>query len=96
MAVPDDIRIKIEDALREFCERRVPEHVRDKVRLNFTIRGNTVLLFEERPRWNNPSEWINLKIAQLRFDAILTIGHCTVGTATASGIIIRLFAQRKI
>ena len=68
MALPNDIQRKVEDALREFCEMRIPEHVRDQIRLTFTIRGNTVLLSEERPRWNNPSEWINIKIAQFRFD----------------------------
>ena len=70
MALQNEIKNEVENALRKFCERRVPEHVRDKVRLNFPIRGNSVILFEERPRWNKPTEWINSKVAQFRFDPL--------------------------
>ena len=68
MPLPADLRSKIERSLRSFCERRVPEDVRDQVRLSFSVRGHSVELLEERPRWNNPSEWVSLKIAQFRFD----------------------------
>ena len=68
MGLPKDLNEKIEETLRNFCDKRVPEHVRNEIRLTFSIRGSSVLLSEERPRWNNPSEWLSSKVAQFRFD----------------------------
>jgi hypothetical protein len=68
MSLPDELRKTVEETLQVFCERRVPKRVRDQVRLSFSIRGNSALLVEERPRWDEPSEWLSLKIAQFRFD----------------------------
>ena len=68
MSLSLELRKKIEESLKSFCERRVPEHVKDRVRLSFSIWGNSVLLVEERPRWDKPSEWLSIKIAQFRFD----------------------------
>ncbi|UCF05395.1 MAG: DUF3024 domain-containing protein [bacterium] len=42
--------------------------MRDKVRLKYKIRGNNVTLFEERPTFTDPSLWIDIKLAQFRFD----------------------------
>jgi DUF3024 family protein len=57
------------EKLRRFCEDRVPEHVRDKVRLEIITRGKHVQLNERRPPWTGrPGEWTTSKIAQLRYD----------------------------
>jgi hypothetical protein len=42
--------------------------MRDKVRLKYKIRGNSVTLFEERPTFTDPGLWIDIKLAQFRFD----------------------------
>ncbi len=68
MALPELTRKKIEKVLNEYCEGRVPPHVRDKVRLNYSFRGNSVSLFEERPAFLKPEKWINCMVAQFRFD----------------------------
>ena len=68
MSLPVDLKEKVEELLRSFCERRVPENVRDQIRLSVSVRGNSVLLSEERPRWDKPSEWLSMKIAQFRFN----------------------------
>jgi hypothetical protein len=39
-----------------------------QVRLSFRIRGNNVTLFEERPAFRYPSNWVTISIAQFRFD----------------------------
>jgi hypothetical protein len=68
MRLPGDVQEQIEETLRNFCDKRVPEHARNEIRLSFSVRGNSVLLSEERQRWNNPSEWLTMRIAQFRFD----------------------------
>jgi hypothetical protein len=68
MALPEDIRIRIEKRLREYCEKKVPPKYRDELRLGFKVRGNSVTLFEERPSFTNPSEWVDIVVAQFRYN----------------------------
>lgn len=57
--------IRVLDA---YCERRVPLHVRDKVALQFRIQRQDVVLFEKRPRFNRPGEWVESGVAKFRFN----------------------------
>jgi hypothetical protein len=50
----------------EFCDRRIPNHVKDKVRLTYTIKSNEIVIFEER-LVDNPSAWMEMEIAKLRY-----------------------------
>ena len=70
MPLPELIRKLVESKLSDYCDNKVPFHVRDRVRLTYKIRGNMVTLLEERPRWDAPedSEWVKSKVAQFRFD----------------------------
>jgi hypothetical protein len=68
MSLSDTVKHHVETELRAFCERRVPLEVRDKVRLTYGFRGNAVTLYEDRPRWKDPSQWGHMAIAQFRFD----------------------------
>jgi len=54
--------------MTSYCERRVPPHVRDQVRMHHEFRGDSVTLFEDRPRWDKPEVWIHNPIAQFRFE----------------------------
>jgi len=58
----------IEERLSAYCEQRVPVHVRDQVRLTFKIRGNSVTLFEQRPSFPERKNWVDILIAQFRYD----------------------------
>jgi Protein of unknown function (DUF3024) len=49
------------------CERRVPDHLRDQIRLNYRVANHEIVICEERPRWDKSSEWIELEIAKLRY-----------------------------
>ncbi len=53
-------------ALSAYCD-RVPVRVRDKLRHDFRIRGNAVELFEVRPRYDRPSEWMEAPVAKFRY-----------------------------
>jgi hypothetical protein len=68
MVLPEIIHKKVERELAAFCERRIPAHVRDKLRLTFEFRADSVTLFEDRPLWNDPAQWTHSKVAQFRFD----------------------------
>ena len=67
MALPELIKHGAEKKLTAFCERRVPAHVRDQIRLIFKFRGNAVTLIETRPYFKDPSTWTESPVAQFRF-----------------------------
>ena len=68
MPLSDTVKHQVESQLRAFCERRVPPDIRAKVNLTFDFRATSVTLYENRPRWNDPSQWTHMAIAQFRFD----------------------------
>jgi len=68
MALSEFIRKLVEIKLTEYCLNRVPESIRDEIKIIFKIRGNNVTLFETRPFYQDPSIWTENPIAQLRFD----------------------------
>lgn len=68
MPLPELTQKRIESSLNEFCEKRVPQHVRSKVFLSFEFRGNSVTLMENRVVWNDDSRWTKSPVAQFRLD----------------------------
>ena len=69
MALSDIQRADITKRLTEYCDAKVPERVRDQVRLCFRIGASDVVLFEERPRFNRPKEWGEENVAKFRYVA---------------------------
>jgi len=68
MALPEFTKQLVESKLSSYCERRVPPHIRDRVKLAFKIRGKSVTLFEQRPVYWEKSKWIDIPVAQFRFN----------------------------
>lgn len=68
MSLSELIKRQVEQILRPYCEARVPLHARGQVRVNFKVRGNSVTLFEERPTFFEPKTWVDIVVAQFRFD----------------------------
>ncbi len=68
MPLSDTVRHQADTMLNDFCERRVPLDVRDRVRMHHEFYGDYAILFEDRPRWDNPEEWIHSPIAKFRFN----------------------------
>ncbi|MGQ0665577.1 MAG: DUF3024 domain-containing protein [Nitrospiraceae bacterium] len=58
---------RIEQTVGEFCKKRSPPHLKDKLRLEYLVKGQDVVIFERRPRWDNPKEWIESPVAKLKF-----------------------------
>lgn len=57
---------RIEKLFRGFCEKRVPAHLRDRIRVEFRIRGDEVELFESRPLYNDPQTWVSTRVARFK------------------------------
>ena len=56
---------RIDRAMAEFVERRrPPPHVRPELDLGFRVSGQSVEIFEIRPRWNNRSEKVEQPVAK--------------------------------
>jgi hypothetical protein len=55
--------------LGAYCTHRIPEHVRDQVRLELEFAENHVTLIETRPHFRDPSLWSRLPVARFRFNA---------------------------
>lgn len=69
MSLPDLVRRIVDAKLGQFCEDRIPPHIRSEIRLVYSIRGYSVTLTEERPYFLDHSRWTQSPVAQFRFDA---------------------------
>ena len=69
MAISEFQQQHVAKRLTDYCEQRVPPHVRDQVRLEFRIGPRHVELFEVRPRFDNPAEWREHPVAKFRWIA---------------------------
>jgi hypothetical protein len=69
-SLPELVRRSVEGDVGRYCEERVPPHVRDKIRMEYEIRGNSVTIVERRPPWSPelPPEWSRSQVAQLRYE----------------------------
>lgn len=68
MPLPEFTKKLVETRLSKYCDYKIPSAARDKVKLFFKIRGNSVTLYETRPHFMDPSIWTENPVAQFRFD----------------------------
>lgn len=68
MALDEFTRKAVDEKLGAFCEERIPPHIRGQIKLSYSFWKDSVILYEERPRWDEPSEWTKMKIARIDFD----------------------------
>lgn len=65
MAAPELAVAKI----KRYCHDKTPPELRDEMRLEVDVRGDSVTISDCRPLWRGePGEWTRMKIAQLRYD----------------------------
>jgi hypothetical protein len=68
MAMDARQKVDIIEAMDNFMERRrPPENIRHEVDLSYKIENQSVILFEVRPRLDNPEQVIELPIAKATF-----------------------------
>ncbi len=58
---------RIDKFIGEYCRNLVPPKLSKEIRYKYRIEGQNVFLSEERPRWDNPTEWLALDFAKLRY-----------------------------
>jgi hypothetical protein len=68
MALPELTKKQIEKKLAAYCKAKAPANLRYKYRVSFKIRGNNVTLYEERPAFGKPNTWVDIVVAQFRFN----------------------------
>jgi hypothetical protein len=69
MALPELVKLAVEKKFSEYCRKKVPPYVADRLKVGFRFRGNNVTLFEARPLFDNPSQWVDIVVARFRFDS---------------------------
>jgi hypothetical protein len=68
LALSELTRKQVERILTSYCSERLPVYLHDELRLGFKFRGNSVTLYEERPAFANPDIWVEIAVAQFRFN----------------------------
>jgi hypothetical protein len=64
---------RIKNEVGGLCKRKTPVHLKDKLRFDYAIEKQNVIIYEIRPVWNNPAEFTSLPIAKLTYVAIRKI-----------------------
>ncbi len=56
--------------VKRYCEKRIPPHLRNELRLEVETRGRSITIFEHRPPWRPDfgPDWSKREIAQIRYD----------------------------
>lgn len=67
MVIPQEELTYAITVLEEFCEQRTPLVVRDQVALQFRIEGQSIILYERRPHFQDPREWVENLVAKFRY-----------------------------
>jgi hypothetical protein len=68
MKKPNEHKLDIENKVKAFCETRIPEEIRDKIKMTYEVKGNKITIIEERPPWTGEGPWTKMAIAQVRFN----------------------------
>jgi hypothetical protein len=69
MAIPDKVREEASRLLAEYCTTRIPERVRDQIRLSFRFEGHVAYLTESGPSLQGRGAWTDMDIARFRYYA---------------------------
>jgi hypothetical protein len=57
----------VEKTIGKMCKRRSPAHVADKLRVSYEIKKNAVIVYEERPGWDDPQQWSRMPSAKFKY-----------------------------
>ncbi len=67
MAFSEPEKRRIDESVGQLCRRRSPVEHRDKLEFVVEIDGQSVTVYEVRPRWNAPEEKTKLGVARFRY-----------------------------
>ncbi len=58
---------RIDKEVGGICKKRSPAHIKDKLSLEYRVKVHEVLIYERRPQWDNPKNWIESPDAKLKY-----------------------------
>jgi len=58
---------RIDSLVGALCRAKSPAKYRNELKYSYEIDGHAVSIWEERPRWDNPTEWTKMGIARFRY-----------------------------
>lgn len=67
MAFTDIELQKIKNMVGGLCKEKTPAHLRDELRFEYEIEKQSVVIFEVRPVWNDPSKFTRMPLAKLTY-----------------------------
>ena len=67
MPLTDLQQAHVDKLLSTYCAKRVPPQERSRVRVDYRIEGNAVILYEERPSFSPPYEWQAMVVAKFTY-----------------------------
>jgi hypothetical protein len=62
-------RQRIKKVVGGYCDQKIPQHLQNKIKLFYKIRGYDVKIIESRPHYIYKSEWTEHPIARMKYDA---------------------------
>ncbi len=65
MALPPLIRQFADMQLTKLCDRRSPAELQHEIKVTYATFGNNVTITQHRTAWDNPKEWVAIKVALL-------------------------------
>lgn len=68
MALSEFEIARINRLFATYCVARIPERLRGKIRLDYRIDGDEVVLYESRSHYEQPEVWYSLAIARFLRD----------------------------
>jgi len=68
MALSELEQQRVEKIVGAYCREKIPPHVRDEIKVFYTIRGNDVKIIESRPHWQMKDKWTEMEIARIQHD----------------------------
>lgn len=76
------------DRVRRWAGDRMPEHVRDQIRIELDVTDRTITILECRPP-SHPDmgdEWTRFPVARLRYTRPETSGRCTWSSCSSRSV----------
>jgi DUF3024 family protein len=64
VALTEIQKAQVDRLLTAYCAKRVPAPVLPKIRVGYRIVGNAVILYEERPAFQPPHNWLEMVVAK--------------------------------
>jgi hypothetical protein len=60
--------LRIKRLVGGFCDKRIPDHLRNQIKVLYEVRGYEVKIIETRPHFMRKHEWTEHPITRMKYD----------------------------